>query len=68
MEDLTIIIPTYNRKQRLLKMLHSIYIQKLSQEVQILILNNASNYNVEESIVEEFGSEVTSNLTVINHR
>ena len=66
--DLSIIIPTYNRRQRLLNNLHSIYNQLLSKEIKIVILNNASNYDVERAIKDEFSNEDIANLKVINHK
>lgn len=61
---LTIVILTYNRKERLLKQLHSIYRQKESSEVNIEIVDNHSNYNVYDAIIEEFGEDKVSNLHV----
>lgn len=65
--ELTIIIPTYNRKERLLNQLRSIYVQPSSSNVEIVILDNCSNYNVKKTIESTFGKEQTKNLEVISH-
>lgn len=64
MEQLTICIPTYNRKERLLHQLDSLYKQHSIYDVNILIIDNASNYNVKEAIIDHFGEENVNNLTV----
>lgn len=63
-KKLTLVLLTYNRRERLLKQLHSIYNQKASSEVLIEIVDNHSNYDVYSAIVEEFGEEKISNLHV----
>lgn len=67
MKELTIVILTYNRRVRLLNQLHTIYSQPESAEVQIEILDNHSDYDVSNAIVEEFGADVTKNLHVTSH-
>lgn len=64
MKNLTIIILTYNRKERLLQQLHSIYNQPESSDVLIEIIDNHSDYDVYAAIQDEFGKEKTSNLHV----
>lgn len=61
---LTICIPTYNRKERLLTQLESLYRQSDVYKVNILIIDNHSNYDVEAAIVEHFGKDKVSNLQV----
>ena len=63
-KKLTIVILTYNRKERLLKQLHSIYNQKESSDVLIEVVDNHSNYDVHDAILQEFGADKTSNLQV----
>ena len=63
-DKLTIVIPTYNRQVRLLNLLHTIYNQPESQDILISICDNHSDYDVKEAIVNEFGAEKTSNLSV----
>jgi glycosyltransferase involved in cell wall biosynthesis len=67
MRNLTIAIPTYNRRERLLNQLHSIFAQPLSREVKVIVINNHSNYDVEEAIKQEFDTTNLSNLEVVNH-
>lgn len=66
MEDkvLTICIPTYNRRERLLKQLDSLYAQPEVYQTIIQIIDNHSDYDVESTIVEHFGKEKVSNLKV----
>ncbi len=45
-ENLTIVIPTYNRKERLILQLKSIIKQDLSGVSKILIIDNNSDYNI----------------------
>lgn len=61
---LTICIPTYNRKERLLKQLDSLYAQTEVYQTEIQIIDNHSDYDVETAIVEHFGKERLSNLNV----
>jgi glycosyltransferase involved in cell wall biosynthesis len=65
MKNLTIAITTFNRRERLLKQLHSIYNQAESSQISILIRDNHSDYDVLEAIHNEFGTEITSNLRVV---
>lgn len=65
MKELTIVLLTYNRKARLLKQLHSLYIQPESKDVQIVIIDNHSDYDVYDAVKAEFGEEKISNLKVI---
>ena len=51
-ENLTIIIPTYNREKRLIKMLESI--AKQDSRIKIKIIDNNSNYDVESTIKNKF--------------
>ena len=61
---LTICIPTYNRKERLLKQLDSLYGQPDIYQTNIQIIDNHSDYDVEAVIREHFGQEKVSNLQV----
>lgn len=67
-ENLSIFIPTYNRKERLLNMLCSIVSQPLGTEVSITVLNNHSDYDVEKAIKECLGVENSKKVCVINNR
>lgn len=63
-EGLTILIPTYNRKERLISTLHSISSQGHLGEYRIVVVDNCSNYNVEETIKSEFPESFTQNVRV----
>ena len=66
---LSIVIPTYNRRERLLRQLHSIYQQPESSEVEIVVCDNHSDYDVYGAILNEFGQSKVANLTVhVNDR
>lgn len=67
MLDFSIVIPTYNRKERLLNTLKRVFNQPQSSDIYIQILNNHSNYNVNEAIMEQFGTEITKNLEVVDY-
>lgn len=61
---LTVCIPTYNRKERLLKQLESLYSQAEVYQTAIQIIDNHSDYDVESAIIGHFGKEKVSNLKV----
>ncbi len=63
-DRLTILIPTYNRKERLLGTLHSIESQGHWGEYDVVIVDNCSNYSVEEAIKEEFVDDFSKSVTV----
>lgn len=64
LDRLTILIPTYNRKERLLGTLHSIASQGHWGEYDVVIVDNCSNYSVEEAIKEEFADGFSNSVTV----
>lgn len=64
---LTICIPTYNRKERLLNQLESLYAQVDVYKIVIEIINNHSDYDVEGAIRDHFGVERIKNLRVHNN-
>lgn len=68
MDNLTIAIPTYNRKERLIQQIGSVLSQPLSGCVKILVLNNNSDYDVEDSITKEFGCSCNTKIDIINNR
>lgn len=63
-DGLTILIPTYNRQERLLNTLRSIFSQGHWGEYMIVIVDNCSNYNVEDIIITEFPESFTRNIRV----
>lgn len=65
MEDkLTILILTYNRKERLLQQLESIYRQPEIYKVNVLIVDNYSDYDVESTIRNHFDENTLKNIEV----
>jgi len=46
--ELTIVIPTYNRKTRLLSTLQSIFLQDTKTIEKVIVIDNNSNYDVQE--------------------
>lgn len=58
---LTIAIPTYNRKKDLVETLKALTPQ-LTDEVEILILDNNSNYDIEKILEENFNSTDSSKI------
>ncbi len=63
MKKLTIIIPTYNRKQPLLEQLRSLELQGHFDEYEILVSDNHSDYNVEEWLKSNLSHDI---LEIIN--
>lgn len=62
---LTIVIPTYNRKPKLLRLLKSIESQNCTEDYRIVISDNCSNYSVEEFVNEEFSGDFRNVITVV---
>lgn len=63
-ERLTILIPTYNRKERLLGTLQSIATQGHWGEYDIVIVDNCSDYSIEGAIKELFEDEFVQMITI----
>ena len=61
---LTIAIPTYNRKEGLCKMLKSILRQGHTEEYQLLILDNHSNYDVRLMLCNEFSEDFANSVEI----
>jgi glycosyltransferase involved in cell wall biosynthesis len=64
MNDLTILITTYNRKERLKEMLDSILNQKHFGDYSLIISDNHSNYDVKEMVMTNFPKVFTENIRV----
>jgi hypothetical protein len=62
---LTIVIPTYNREERLIKELKSIFLQPEYKNIEIVILDNHSNYNITHSLVQNFSPEELLNIELV---
>lgn len=67
MIDLCICIPTYNRQEKLLRQLHCVFEQPEVSEVDVIVLNNHSDYDVEAAVYADFPQSQYTNLKVITH-
>lgn len=67
MKDFSIIIPTYNRKKSLVKALRSIFVQPQSKEIHIVLLDNGSNYDVNEALTQSFSESELANVELISY-
>ena len=67
MQKLSIVIPTYNRREKLLRQLHAIFEQPESKNVEVTVLDNHSDYDCENVVFSEFPKEQYSYLRVITH-
>ena len=63
-KNLTVVIPTYNRKEPLREQLKSLEKQGHYDDYEIIISDNHSNYDVEEMINQSFQASFTSIITV----
>ena len=61
---LTILITTYNRKERLLNMLNSIERQKMYDKCEIVISDNSSNYDVDELVKQHFSIDFYNTIRI----
>lgn len=66
-KKLSIVIPTYNRRERLLVQLRSILSQEASKWVEVVVVDNHSNYDICEAISLTFGG-IPENLRVERNR
>jgi hypothetical protein len=64
---LTIVIPTYNRGERLMNQLKSIFLQPEYKNTEIVILDNHSNYDIENGLKNNFTSEELSVIELIRN-
>lgn len=60
--ELTILIPTFNRKDQLLELLHSIGAQGHLGQFKVLICDNHSNYDVVEAVRENVSPELFKSI------
>lgn len=67
MINLTIAIPTYNRKERLIRVIKSLIGQPMFSKISFLILDNHSNYDVKHALLDEFGNDRLNNMQFISH-
>lgn len=64
MKKLTILIPTYNRKDYLLSTLKNIFCNGHLGEYDLVISDNHSDYDIKKEIETVFSSDFTSNITI----
>lgn len=65
---LSVCIPTYNRRERLLAQLESLLGQKEGEKVQIVVVDNASSYDVKEALIEQFGQGIFNRVKLVRNR
>lgn len=65
---LSVCIPTYNRRERLLAQLESLLSQKEGEKVQIVVVDNASPYDVKEALIEQFGQGIFDRIKLVRNR
>lgn len=63
-EILTIVIPTYNRKQRLLNLLNSIFNEK-DVNYKIIICDNKSDYDIREFLEQNISDENYKKIQIV---
>lgn len=64
-KGLTIIIPTYNREERLKQQLNSLFKQESINRIKIIIIDNNSNYDITHSLKKEYSTELLNNVEII---
>lgn len=62
-QDLSIVITTYNRRNRLITQLNSIFLQAYSKKLEIIILDNCSDYDIQATITDHFPDKM-ENITI----
>ena len=67
-KELSICIPTYNRKNNLIHQLNSLIYQEGASFVNIFVIDNCSNYDVEKAINEEFDKDKINNISIIRNK
>lgn len=64
---LSILIPTYNRRTQLLRVLSLLHDQPEIDTVQIVIIDNASNYDIESAIREQIGDDAMMHISIVHN-
>lgn len=65
---LSICIPTYNRKDRLIAQLQSIFSQQEALEIEVVICDNASNYSINQTLSSVFHENILKRIRVVNNK
>lgn len=61
---LTVVVPTYNRKHQLIRLLKSLERQHAIERYYLVILDNHSDYDVKSSLSKEFSSDFIDNIAL----
>lgn len=64
---LSICIPTYNRERQLFRLLHSIESERIDLIEEILLLDNCSNYSIEEVAKTELPESIINKTRIIRN-
>ena len=64
-KGLTIVIPTFNREQRLKEQLNSLFKQEAIRKINIIIVDNNSHYDITESLRQEYSAELLNNVEIV---
>lgn len=65
-EKLTVVIPTYNRRERLRRTLRLLELQT-DDDFKIIVMDNCSNYNIND-LVEEYTPQFQKRIKVIRNK
>jgi glycosyltransferase involved in cell wall biosynthesis len=65
---LTIVIPTYNRKERLLEQLGSIYRYASVNDYYLVLVDNCSDYDVMEAVSGNFPKDFVENIQYVRNK
>lgn len=63
-KELTIVIPTYNRRSQLLRLLDGVYKQGNFDKYNIVISDNHSDYDIQQAIEDKFSQEFVSIIKI----
>lgn len=62
---LTIVIPTFNREDKLKSQLRNLFNKNSVREIKIIVVDNNSSYDINKSLVEEFSADLLDNLEIV---
>ncbi|AZQ61551.1 glycosyltransferase family 2 protein [Flammeovirga pectinis] len=63
-DGLSIVIPSYNRKEQLIKVLDSIFSQDITTLYEVVVIDNCSDYNISEFYTHEKLRIIRNNINV----
>jgi glycosyltransferase involved in cell wall biosynthesis len=64
-KGLTIVIPTYNREERLKQQLNSLFKQGVINNINIIVVDNNSSYDIAKSLTQHYSAELLNNVEII---